>query len=202
MPVVKKNNKKRPVRKDLDLGVYIQKLGKMHFPDAIVPKASKEEINRIIKKVCDQYVLGLVAMLQHEQKKTSSSKDVQTLTKVILKGLLIRYAVSEGTKAVTKKTAYVPKRGKKRVSTAEKAGIVVSPSRVENYIRQEIAEHTLDKRVSEDMAVYLSAVLEYLINEIIELAQQKDHDKITVENIKAAIHEDEDLHASLCCCVV
>jgi len=82
---------------------------------------------------------------------------------------------------------------KPKVARSTKAGLKFSISRIENYIRK----HKFADRLSSNATVYLSAVLEYLAAEVLELSGHaaKDYQKrrIAPKHIQLAIKHDEEL---------
>ena len=128
-------------------------------------------------------------------KKTISSRDIQAATRLILVGELAKHGISQAAKAVTKYTSYASKQKKEKhpVSTASKAGLQLSVSRTEYLLRR----HT-SLRIGETAPIYLAAVLEYVVVEILELAgiRAKDSKMKTImpRHVKDAVVEDEELH--------
>ena len=82
---------------------------------------------------------------------------------------------------------------KKRLSRSAKAGIVFPITRVQRYLKQ-----TLKRRIQYGAPIYLSAVLEYLCAEILELAGNAARDNkkriVTPRHILLAIANDTELH--------
>lgn len=86
---------------------------------------------------------------------------------------------------------------KKRVSRSAKAGVVFPVSRVYRYLKMAI----LKRRVAVGAPIYLSAVLEYLCAEVLELAGNAARDNkrkiITPRHILLAVANDDELHRLL-----
>lgn len=86
---------------------------------------------------------------------------------------------------------------KKPVSRSARAGVVFPVSRVCRYLKQAI----LKRRVAVGAPVYLSAVLEYLCAEVLELAGNAARDNkkklITPRHILLAVANDDELHRLL-----
>ncbi|CAI7999603.1 Core histone macro-H2A.1 [Geodia barretti] len=86
---------------------------------------------------------------------------------------------------------------KKRVSRSAKAGVVFPVSRVYRYLKLAI----LKRRVAVGAPIYLSAVLEYLCAEVLELAGNAARDNkkkiITPRHILLAVANDDELHRLL-----
>lgn len=100
--------------------------------------------------------------------------EVQTAVRLHLPGELAKHAVSEGTKAVTKYNSSgsyglfggsVATGGKKSGNRSVRAGLTFPVGRVHTMMRNH-----WKSMVGAGAPVYLSAVLEYMVAEVLELA--------------------------------
>ncbi len=127
---------------------------------------------------------------RHVDRKIIKVRDVMAAVKIVLPGELAKHAVYDGNKAVRKFQEYNKERERKkkniderrqlwlqgkrasfpRSSKSSKSGIVLSVSRVESILRE-----NLPKNVSEEAPIYLTAVLEYLLAELLELSSNAVH---------------------------
>lgn len=200
-------HKKTGSKKGLNIETYIVKIKNEVDKGLVLQKDARESLNGIIQCLVDKYLLSVVELLYRQEKLTACARDVQTVTNILLKGQLARHAVAQGTRANTLYMSYLPKKGKDRVSIAEKAGLVLSPARIESYVRKEIVDHKANARMSKNTAVYLAAVLEYIIGEIIGLCRKtvkpdKNHNrKVSMETLHEVIRKDNDMLGSLCSCL-
>jgi histone H2A len=84
--------------------------------------------------------------------------------------------------------------GKKKTSSAVKAGLQFSPARMTRYLRR----HLTSSRISPSAGVYMAAVIEYLSAEILELAgnaaKEQKRTRITPRHIMIAVRGDEELN--------
>mmetsp|Transcript_6460 Transcript_6460/g.7017 ORF Transcript_6460/g.7017 Transcript_6460/m.7017 type:complete len:155 (-) Transcript_6460:55-519(-) len=126
-----------------------------------------------------------------------------TATRFELPGELGKHGVSEGTKAVVKylasdsstpntagpKTAHIG-----NVTRAVKAGLQFPVGRIHRHIKE---KSQLSTRVGATAPVFLSAVLEYLVAEVLELAGNASRDlkvkRIIPRHIFMAVRGDEEL---------
>ncbi|KAL7009739.1 Core histone macro-H2A.1 [Cystobasidiomycetes sp. EMM_F5] len=86
----------------------------------------------------------------------------------------------------------------KRVTKAEKAGLIFPVSRMDRYLRK---MHGKKYRIGETTPIYLAAVVEYLIAEVVELAGNAARDnnkqRIKGRHIMLAVSNDEELRLLL-----
>jgi histone H2A len=134
---------------------------------------------------------------------------VQTAVRLVLPGELAKHAVSEGTKAVTKYNAAKPSArtsqpagrtsGKKHAgdshSKAFRAGLQFAVSRVREQLFSQIGGRS---RKTDGAGVYMAAVVEYLVAEVLELAGNASRDnrrtRVIPRHIALAIMNDEELN--------
>ena len=173
-------------KKEVVLRPYIQRL---------IKNQGELSITESALKTLNDHSNILCATLSKKAKeisntKTLSSKDIQTAVRLVLPGELAKHAVSEGTKAVIKYTSSKHVADKK--SRTERANLVVSVSRVEKFIRE------FCDRVSDAAPVYLAAVVQYMIEELVELTypvttHMYKKKRITPDHIERAIKEDGEI---------
>ena len=176
--------------------VYIKKVLKQVHPDTKIRQTTVSLINFMINKIGDSIIQQsnhLIHPVHYknisshaDEKSTIGSREIQTSTKLILPGELVKHAVSQGTKAVTKFTSLST-----HTSKSDRAGLKFSVARCKEMIEKK------SSRVSETAGVYLAGVLEYLTAEILELAGNacKDERKkvITPYHVKKVVENDQEL---------
>ena len=186
-PRSKKSRSKKSKAGKFD--IYISKVLKQVHPDCSLSANIKSQINYFLNLLAVKIIEQAVSMLSG--KKTITSREIQSAVRIILPGQLARYAISEGTKSVTKYIS-ADGLGKKKIDRSAKAGLAFSVSRVENIIRD-----NTNTRVGEGAPVYLAAVLEYITAELLELAGNaaRDNRKTTIQPryLMMAIENDEEL---------
>ena len=145
--------------------------------------------------------LFLATITEHGRRVTVTGREVQTATRLFFKDVLRKYAVSEGTKAVLKYTSFV-KKGKKQTSQADKAHLTLPPPRFRSFISTSIADYKNDVRLSDTAIIYLTAVTEYLVVALLEVAgnivQREHKNRITVDALKQVIETDNEIAKTLC----
>lgn len=190
-------------KKRLNVDIYIGRILKQVHPQMGINQQTRNQINKLIVEIIAKYADETYQLLQLTNKKTISALEVQTVTRLIMKGELAKQAVSEGTKAVTKhNTVFVEQEENKQkgikvtpMTLTDKAGLTMSPARVETILRYYLGGK---QRLGLGANVYLAAVLEYLIAEILELAGNITRDtnrvRITNRSLLIAIRNDSELN--------
>eukprot|EP00211_Chloroparvula_japonica_P008270 CAMPEP_0119130192 /NCGR_PEP_ID=MMETSP1310-20130426/7628_1 /TAXON_ID=464262 /ORGANISM="Genus nov. species nov., Strain RCC2339" /LENGTH=181 /DNA_ID=CAMNT_0007120675 /DNA_START=309 /DNA_END=854 /DNA_ORIENTATION=+ len=148
--------------------------------------------------VCNDYVMDVFNSVMEEAMKlceinkrtTLSSREVQTGVRLTLPGELAKHAVSEGTKAVTKFSCSDGGRGNTR---SGRAGLQFPVGRIHRLMREK-----WKGRVGSGAPVYLAAVMEYMVAEVLELSGNAARDnrkcRIIPRHILLAIRNDEELN--------
>lgn len=174
---------------------------KQVHPDTGMTGDALAEINNLTRISLEKFVEAANnLLLSNKSKKTITSLEIQVAVRLVLPGELAKHAVSEGTKAVTRYNASdseAPKvKGaakKAPTSRTQRAGLQFPVTRVENMMMKLCVVN----RKSSSAAVYLSAVLEYLTAEVLELAGNASRDykkhRINTRHIKLAVGNDEEL---------
>jgi len=182
--------------------LYIKKVLKQVHPDSSISQSSVSLLNFIVNKIGDSIVRESNHLIHPthyknlsshtDEKSTIGSREIQTSVRLVITGELVKHAMSQGIKAVTKFTSS----SSTQTSKSARAGLQFSIARCEHMI----GKHS-DCRVGETAAVYLAGVLEYLAAEILELAGNtcKDERKkiMTLHHIKTAVDNDEEIRALL-----
>lgn len=169
--------------------VYINKLLKQSFLTNEITYNAKSQLNSVLLCICRH-------ILKSIDKKTINNKDVICVLNTILSGELLKNCIIEGEKAVNNFTNFVKNYGddnvnKMRFSKQEKSNIIFSPSIINKIFKNEI-------KISNSAKIFISAVLEYLTFEIIDLSiifcKDDKRSRITIRDIEIAIKTDNELN--------
>ena len=188
---------------------YIHRVLKQVHPDTNITRKAMECTDGIIRTVATRICDDAHMFTHGTDKKTLSSREVQSAVHSTLPGELSKHAVREGTTACTKYADSVAasdaasKKKRKKSPTAPvmrefRAGLVMSVSLAEKYLR---GFGQIKYNIAAASPVYLAAVLDYLVAEIMEAAGNvcRDHKRtnITVRHLFLAVHNDDELSRML-----
>ena len=149
--------------------VYIHRVVKKTLPEAVgMSKDFASQLSFILNAVCNNVAMKCRELCSMQKSKTISSSCVGSSVRNVLPGELLHHAIKEGAKAVTKFESCASK-SKTKVSRGEKAGLLFSVSRVEKILRSQAC----NLRVSSKAEVFLTAVIEYLCTEFVEISQKQ-----------------------------
>ena len=170
---------------------YIYKVLKQVHPNIGMTKDAKEYTNKLIHKLLDELFREITIIMG--KKKTISAKEVEKAVQLLI---ISRHGLSEGYKALSKyKAAEQGREGKKlgRENQSALAGLTFPIPRVTKKIRQAFPKN----RVGKYSSIFLTAVLEYITAEILEVAGNISLDeskkRITTDYIKKGINNDKEL---------
>ena len=97
--------KKRRRKRRETFGKYIYSVLKQVHPDVGVSKLAMGIMNSFVNDIFERIASESQRLTQSNDKRTISSREIQTAVRLLLPGELAKHAVSEGTKAVTKYTS-------------------------------------------------------------------------------------------------
>lgn len=186
MSTTKKKSKVRygPISFD----IYIYRVLKQVHPDTGISTTAKDELNSVVNYLGQILAQAAVDVANQNKRATISTRDIQSAVYLRLPGELAKHAVSEGVKAIFK---FNESESAKGTSTSARAGLQFSISRSRKFFS------AYNKRIGGGAPVYLAAVLEYLVAEVLELAGNRARDnkrkRITVRDIFSAVETDEEL---------
>ena len=198
----KLKREKKKKKRTKSYSSYIYKVLKQVHPDTGISSKGMSIMNSYVNDLFERIATEAGKLCRYNKKATLSSREIQTAVRLILPGELAKHTVSEGTKAVTKYTSNAGKGGrgnskKRTTSRSAKAGLQFSVGRVHRLLK--LGKYS--SRIGAGAPVYLAAVLEYLVAEVLELAGNACRDnkksRITPRHITLAVRNDEELHKLL-----
>lgn len=179
--------------KELNYKIGIYKLLKIVHPDAQLSKSALLLLNDMIIRLACKLITSSNKILKSVNKKLLSINDISTVIKIVLGDELSIIAIQEGKKAVNfYKTSR--KNNKKNKAREKHASLYFKICTTHSLIKKYI---TNDNSVFEDATVFLTAVLEYIALEILELSGNHARDnkkiQITPRDIFVIIKNDVEL---------
>lgn len=172
---------------------YNHRLLKTLYPNTGISGPALACLDNTVIIIIEKIMFGVNKIMLHTNKKTISDREIEGVVRMILPEELAKHAISEGTKAVMKFTKLVEKvQGAPSVSKSTLAGLIFPVTRIQNYMMR----LSVVSRKSERASVYLAAVCEYLIAEILEVSQVICNNmkkmRISTRHIMLAIQNDTD----------
>lgn len=178
----------------------ISKLSKEINDDLSLSSDAKHNLNNIANILLSKLVQQSTELMHPKnfvdpkkklpEKKTVSAAEIETATILIISPLrgLEDHSLNNGKRTLTKF-----RNAKKGGTLAEKTGLILSVSKTANSIRSNLTKENLSMNAS----IYATAVLEYILAEILELSGNKcrsDKKKtIRSNHIKTAVESDFEL---------
>lgn len=98
-----KTKKKQRKRKE-SFSIYIYKVLKQVHHDMGISSNAMGILNSFVNDIFQRIATEASRLAQYGKKSTLSSREIQTVVKLILPGELSKHAISEGTKAVSRYT--------------------------------------------------------------------------------------------------
>jgi len=175
---------------------YIVRIQNQIDPEKSLRQDAVSKLETIIHRLLHDITRNLVLLLEHAHKITITSLDVQTVVRMMITNpALLKNAVTEGQRAVHKLVS--KKKSKKRVTVAKTAGIVIPPPRIRKVMEENLTKK--DVRISPASVVYLAAVIDYLIAEILDVSTENTDTRfITKESIEHTLTHDREIRDLVC----
>ena len=199
-----KRKKNRHVKQSLSS--YIYKVLKQVHPDSGITKNGMICMNQLVVDVYERILVAAKMLANACKRETIGAREIQTAVRLIYPGQLAKHAVSEGTKAVVNFNSDKVKmksaseddnddhEHKKKKSRTERSGLTFPVGRLHSYLKSDAK-----MRIGATTAVYISAILEYIAAEILEMAGNAARDnkvkRVNPRFIFLAIQNDKEVKA-------
>ncbi len=181
----------RKTQKEISWISYIKKLVDPETKtklDYYYGKDMLQQMNAIVNIIARGIAEQAGSLTRDNNKKTISSREIQTAMRLLLPGELAKHAVSAGTKAVTRYTS-----AWKKGTRTERARLIFPVPRAERAIRVYGTSSEIS-RVGAGAPVYLAGVLQYIATDIVMSAGRYATDDskrtITVPHLYKAFKND------------
>ena len=183
------NNKTLKKKKSRFFETYISKILKSVSGRGITSNA-KQQLNSAMCFITRELANSVIQLTLFAKKKTLSVKEVENAVKIMFTGELSKNALIEGEKSIEK----IDIEMSKGTSKQNKAGIIVAPSVAEKFLRNFGASSVM---VSKNAPVFLAAIIDYTIGEILtsasEFAMTNKRVRITIRDLEMSIQKDSEL---------
>lgn len=167
---------------------FISKVLKQVSDSAGITSNAKQQLNSFLCIIAKYIAKIAIDLTIYGKKKTISDKEISNAIKIIISGGLLKNSILEGEKAVN-----VFKTNNIKGSRQNKAGIIFAPSIAEKFLRHFGYSKIM---ITSYAPVYLSAVLEYLTYEILDLSLNNCKDnkrsRIIIRDMELSIRNDEE----------
>lgn len=169
---------------------YISKVLRNVSADHGITSNAKQQLNSaicIISKILANNATHLTVV---SKKKTMSEKEVANSVKLIFSGTLAETANQQGEESLEKFKSDDAKHN----SRQDKAGILFPPSIAEKFLRNFGFSKIM---VTKSAPVYLAAILEHLVTDILtnasKMAKDNNRVRITIRDLEMTIRKDKEL---------
>ncbi|KAM9978102.1 hypothetical protein ACTFIY_011856 [Dictyostelium cf. discoideum] len=164
-------------------GSYIKKLIKQINPACRIQVKSVQILTSLIRDTTIRIMNEAFHLVQLKNRRTLNARDVQTSVRLCTVGEISRHAVSEGVKRVTNISS--AKQFPPSQPPAAKTATTTTPSSPSSnpatpishppviplsYLKTKVKQMNYNYRISNTSMHYLSAVIEYLLCEVLELS--------------------------------
>jgi histone H3/H4 len=171
--------------------IYINRVLKQVSDKNTFTLNAKQQLNSFICIFINRLASDINKLLKFVNKKICTPKEVAIIMNILVNGQLLKNCISEGEKAIQNYNSF--DKSLKNVSKNNKAGIIFSPSIIEKMLKN---NNIMISHVS-CVSIYIAAICEYIVYEIIDLSVMNCGDKrsrITVKDMDYVVKNDVELY--------
>lgn len=188
--VIEKSKRKRGKP---TLKTHIYKVLKRLHPEVGISKKGMEVMRDILTNVTDTLIHNVNQLMMHDDRETVTQEDIKTAVKLVFVDKLVKHAYEDGDKAIREFDTWKEKKSKDKKSLQSECGLVFPVSFHRNVLKRDARA----SRISPYAAIYLTAVMEFLADDILEpsgyAAKKSKRKRIFPRDILLAIRSDEEL---------
>ena len=134
----------------------------------------------------------IVLFLEHAKKKIISNREINSAVKAFFTDNLANHAISQAKNQLITIS----------LSNGNKTYLIIPYTLVMMKLNDIIPEYKMDAKIERKACIFLTAVIEYILVEIMELSSNvaRGNKRFTIKesDIQKAIHNDEELKKTLC----
>ena len=171
--------------------LYITRVMKQISDTNTLTLNAKQQLNNFICIFINRLSSDIHKLLEFVNRKICTTKEVSSILHIILKGQLLENCILEGEKAVETYKSH-DNSVKNHISKNIKAGIIFPPTLIDKFLKN---HNIMISHVSQ-ASLYIAAVCEYIIYEIIDVATLNycaNKKRITVNDLDSAVKSDVEL---------
>ena len=190
--------------KNISFGNQIKKIMMITAKECSISSGAIKIFDEFINVIISKMMSKSVTVTEHMRQCTINSRTIQSVVRLLTSDMYQRILVSEGTKMVTKYNAATcggdeEKWKGKRKNISRTIGAIIGPARVEKIMRLNLPDSTdlwRKFRISKGAIIYLTAVINQITFDIIELSIETT-ESINTDTIINTVKNNSDLK-SLC----
>ncbi len=170
----------KKTEREITLNTYINRVLKQVHPNAGLKNATRNQISQLMILLAKKITVTAKDLTVGAGRKVLSYNDITGAMVLIIPGALYKHAISEGTKAILKVAD-------KKVNVQKSSGLTFSIARTRGLIAGKYRKkqtQSLGLQISRKASVFLTAVLEYICAEILELSGNtaKDYNRTLINS--------------------
>lgn len=175
--------------------LYVTRVMKQVSDKNTLTLNAKQQLNSFICIFINRLASDIIKLLEFVNRKICTTKEVSSVLHIMLNegaSHLLQNCISEGEKAVETYKLFDPD-NKNHISKCNKAGIIFPPTLIDKMLKK----HNITISHISHTSVYIAAVCEYLIYEILDVAAVNycggDKKRITIKELDLAVRHDHEL---------
>ena len=170
----------KKTEREITLNTYINRVLKQVHPNAGLKNATRNQISQLMILLAKKITVMAKDLTVGAGRKVLSYSDITGAVNLVIPGMLYKHAISEGTKAIQKVAD-------KKVNVQKSSGLTFSIARTRGLIAGKYRKkqtQSLGLQISRKASVFLTAVLEYICAEILELSGNtaKDYNRTLINS--------------------
>lgn len=173
--------------------LYITRILKQIDPAFSISNDAKLQLNSFLCILINNLCSHIKKLLVFCNKRICSIKEIKIAARFFFKGKLLINSIAEGQKAVDNFSSFDP--SLKNVAKNTRANIIIPPSLISKIFK----DNCIAFSSSSPASVFLAAVLDYLIHDILDLSvilcRDNKRTRINIHHIQSVVNNDIELQS-------